>query len=253
MTATTTITTTQRGQRRALAPLATVTLTVLVALGGALGRPAAAQDATPSPATAPGVIGDAAEIDCETGALATAAAGAGSTLTIVSEESEARYRAHEELANIGAAEAVGRTNAFIGQILFDDAGNPLPCSRFDIDLRTLQSDEARRDNYLYGNILETEQFPLATFILTAVEGLDGPLPDGEETTFTLIGNLTIHGLTKLVAWEATVTRQGDALAGAATTEFDMPDFAIEEPVVGPVVSVNETIVLETDITAEVAG
>ena len=95
---------------------------------------------------------------------------------------------------------------------------PLACSRFDVDLRTLQSDSSRRDNYLYSNTLETEQFPLATFILTGVEGLDGPLPDGEETSFTLIGNLTVHGVTNLISWEAKVTRDGDELSGDAHAE-----------------------------------
>ncbi len=164
-----------------------------------------------------------------------------------------RYRAKEELASVGATEAVGETNAIIGQILFDAEGMPLPCSRIDVDLRTLQSDEARRDNYLYNNTLQTEQFPLATFVLTAVEGLDEPMADGEVTTLTLIGNLTVHGVTKLVAWEATATLDGDALQRSAATAFAMPDFAIEPPVIGPVVSLNETVRLEVDLIAERAA
>ena len=118
---------------------------------------------------------------------------------------------------------------------------------------TLTSDEARRDNFLYDNTLETGEYPLATFILTGVEGLDAPLTDGEETTLFLVGNLTMHGETKLVTWQATVTRTGDTLAGSAVTTFGMEDFAIEEPAFGPVVSVDETIDLEVDITAELAA
>ena len=199
-------------------------------------------------AIAPGVLATPpSALDCAATPPEPAA-----TYTIVSGESEARYRAQEELANVGATEAVGRTQAIIGQILFDEAGLPLACSRFDVDMRTLQSDQARRDNYLYENTLETGAFPLATFVLTAVEGLDGELPDGEETTFTLIGNLTVKDQTRLVAWEATVTREGDRLVGSAATEFDMPDYAIEPPIIGPVVSINETVALEVDITAEAA-
>ncbi len=230
------------------APAAALVLAFFVAAGAALTGSVAAQE-TPAAATTPGVLETpAATIDCE-GAAPTPA----STFTIVSEESVARYRAQEELASVGATEAVGETNAIIGQILFDEGGAPLACSRFDVDLRTLQSDSSRRDNYLYGNTLETEQYPLATFILTAVEGVTAPLPDGEETTFTLIGNLTVHGVTKLVAWETTATMEEDRLSGSAATTFEMPDFGIEPPVVGPVVSLDETVRLEVDIVAESAA
>jgi len=148
---------------------------------------------------------------------------------------------------------VGETNAFIGTILLAEDGTSLPCSRFDVDLRTLKSDEARRDNFLYNNTLETGQYPLATFILTSVAGLDGPLVEGEETPLTLVGNLSVHGETQLIAWKGTVTLDGDTLSGSARTTFTMDDFGIEEPVVGPVVSVDETIALEVDITAERAA
>jgi len=210
----------------------------------------AGQEATPVTTSAGVLETPATELNCD--ANATPVTSATSSYAIVSEESEVRYVAEEELSEIGANTAVGATNAVIGQILFDDAGLPVACSRIDADLRTLQSDESRRDNYLYNNTLETGQFPLATFILTSVEGLTEPLVDGQETPIVLIGNLTIHGVTKAVAWEATVTKDGDAIVGSAWTTFDMPDFEIEEPVVGPVISVDETIRLEIDLTATLA-
>ncbi|CAA9527537.1 MAG: hypothetical protein AVDCRST_MAG73-630 [uncultured Thermomicrobiales bacterium] len=219
-------------------------------LGGA--TPAVlAQDDAPTPT--PGVLGTPTPTDpCAVPAdqTPTPLAEGTETYAIVSEESKARYRVEEELVQVGATEAVGETAAIIGQILFDAEGMPLACSRFDVDLRTLQSDEARRDNYLYNNTLETEQFPLATFVLTGVEGLDGPLADGEETAFTLIGNLTVHGVTNLISWEATVTRDGDDLSGSALTRWEMPQFAIEPPRAGPVVSLDETVQLEVDIVAK---
>lgn len=128
-------------------------------------------------------------------------------------------------------------------------GTPLPCSRFDVDLRTLTSDEARRDNFLYDNTLKTGTYPLATFVLASIEGLDGPLAEGQATELTLVGNLSVHGVTKLIAWDATVTLDGDTLAGSAGTTFRMDDFAMKGPVVGPVMWVDETIALEIDLSA----
>lgn len=218
--------------------------------------PMSAQEATPE--TTPGVL--ETEVDdtlCATDAeetpTAEVVAEVAETFEIVSEESAVRYRAQEVLARIGATEAVGETNAFIGQLLFDAAGQPLACSRFDADLRTLTSDSARRDNYLYENTLETGEFPLATFVLSEVEGLDAPLTNGDEATFTMIGNLTIHGVTREVAWEATATRADDTISGDAWTTFDMPDFDITPPIVGQVVSIDETVRLEVDIAAELAA
>ena len=77
------------------------------------------------------------------------------------EPSEARYVVEEELATIGANTAIGRTNAFIGQILVDGESMPASCSRFDVDMRTLVSDSSRRDNYLRGATLQSDQFPIA--------------------------------------------------------------------------------------------
>jgi polyisoprenoid-binding protein YceI len=214
-----------------------------MALSGSFGNLASAQEATP--AATPGVLStEPANLDCTTVSPTTSYA-------IVSDESAVRYRAQEELTGRGAVEAVGETSAFIGNIYFDEAGVPLACSRWDADLRTLTSDESRRDNYLYNNTLETETYPLATFILTSVEGLDAPL-GAEAVTFTLVGDLTIHGVTKAVSWEVTAKLDGDTLAGNASTTFNMADFNIEPPKVGPVISLDEDVVLEADITASVA-
>lgn len=225
--------------------------TTLVAAGMLLsaGAGVRAQDATSTPI---GLVQEAEGLaECAPSDLGAMPEGteAATLYAIVPEESEARYRVQEELAEVGETEAVGKTQAIIGQIGFGEDGLPLACSRFDVDLRTLQSDQSRRDNYLYNNTLEAEQYPLATFVLRDVEGLDAPLAEGEETTVTLIGDLTLKDVTNLVAWEATVTREGDTLTGTAATEFEMPEFSIEPPSVPVVLSLDETIRLEFDVTA----
>jgi polyisoprenoid-binding protein YceI len=212
-----------------------------------------AQEATPPPTA--GVLEDRVDLP-ECAAVdpgAVPAEEADSVYALTSEESAARYIVMEELASVGANEVVGETTAIIGHILLDADGAPVPCSRFDVDLRTLETDEARRDNFLRENTLQTNTYPLATFVLREVEGVDGPLPEGEETTITLIGDLTFHGVTRLVAWEATVTKNGDALTGTATTTFTFPDFEIEKPIVGPVVGIADEVTLEVDLTAAPAA
>ena len=199
--------------------------------------------------TASGNVAAQNEASAGASPQASPAAEVAYTFTVDAEQSTARYRAQEELSGIGANEAVGETNAIIGTLLFDANYQPVAGSRIDVDLRTLKSDETRRDNFLYDNVLETGQFPLATFIVTGVEGLEGGLPDGEEVTFKLTGDLTLHGVTNAATWDVTVTRDGDALTGSATTTFVLADYDMEKPIIGPVVSIDDDIVLEIDVTA----
>lgn len=220
--------------------LALVVPLVMVAVILPLAGSASAQSATPTPT--PGVLSTpAANPDCSTVSPAKAYA-------VESANSAVRYRAEEQLVGKGANEAVGQTNAVIGTIYFDQSGMPLACSRIDADLRTLKSDEARRDNFLYNNTLETQQYPLATFILTSVQGLNQPL-GATEVTFTLIGDLTIHGVSKSVSWTATAKLDGGTITGHAATTFKMEDFNIEPPKVGPVLSLSDVVKLEVDLTA----
>jgi polyisoprenoid-binding protein YceI len=231
-----------------------------VAIGG-LTTPALAQDESSTlrevgviaepDETLTALLADCAEVVAlQPGELAPL--GDGQTGYVINgEPSEARYVVEEELAGVGANTAIGRTNAFIGQIALDSEGMPAGCPRFDVDMRTLVSDESRRDNFLRGNTLQSDQYPVATFVLRAVEGLEGPLT-AEEQTFTLIGDLIFRGQTQLVAWEATAALDGDQLTGTAFIEFDMTDFNIEKPIVGSVVSIDDTVRLEVDITAQQA-
>ena len=235
-------------RRRALAFIAS-TLIAAGILTSATSGAVAQGSATPVPM---GLVQTAEDLpECAVAEIGSLPEGMDATTVyaIVPEESKARYRAKEELAQVGANEAVGETQAIAGQFGFGDDGLPLPCSRFDVDLRTLQSDQAKRDNYLYRNTLEAEKYPLATFVLRAVEGMDAPLQEGQETTLRLIGDLTLRDETKLVAWEAKVTLDGGTLAGTAATMFKMSDFGIEPPSVPVVLSLDETIRLEVDLTA----
>jgi polyisoprenoid-binding protein YceI len=226
----------------------TVLFSAGVAIAAATG--VMAQDAaTPTPM---GVMHSADGLaECAASEVGTLPEGmeAAMVYAIVPEESAARYRVREELAEVGVQDAVGETRAIIGQIAFGEDGLPLACSRFDVDLRTLQSDSARRDNFLYNNTLQAETYPLATFVLRSVEGLEQPLAEGEERQIMLIGDLTLRDQTKLVAWQADVTMNEGALSGSAATEFEMPDFAIEPPLVPVVLSLDETVRLEIDLTA----
>lgn len=168
---------------------------------------------------------------------------------VVGERSEARYRVREQLAGLSFPnDAVGTTSAIEGSLVIDARGRVLPRdSRFTVDLRTLRSDEARRDNYLRRNTLETDRYPHAVFVPTEVRGLPVPLPQTGPVSFELVGDLTIRDATRPITWEATATVNGQEVSIRARTAFRFAEFGLPIPRVARVLSVEDLIRLEIDL------
>lgn len=210
--------------------------------------------AATTPASSPTALATATAAPSPTATTAPASQSTGDAVVfqLVPAESEARYRAREQLLGRSLPnDAVGRTNAVEGQIVFNSDGTiDSERSRFTVDLRTLQSDEARRDNYIKQNTLEVDQYPTAEFQPTAVSGLPWPLPSGGPLQFQLEGNLTVHGVTRPVTWTVQATVEGQRITGTATTQITFEDFGMTPPRVPVVLSLEETITLELDFTFE---
>ena len=172
---------------------------------------------------------------------------------LVAGGSEARYRAQEVLSGRGANEAVGRTSDVSGMIQVEADGTvTADQSRITVDLRTIQSDSAMRDNYIKRSTLQVDQFPTADFVVTSAPGLPVPLPTSGSAAFELVGDLTVHGVTRPVTWQATATFADREVTGTATTTVLMTDFAMTPPRVGAVVSIEDSVRLELDVRATVA-
>jgi polyisoprenoid-binding protein YceI len=168
---------------------------------------------------------------------------------IVADGSEVRYRVREQLVGLSFPnDAVGATSAVEGAIAFDPQGRLLlGDSRFTVDLRTLRSDEARRDNYLRRNTLETDRYPTVTFVPTEARGLPTPLPATGSVPFELVGDLIIKDVARRVTWTATGTFEGARVSVRARTAFRFGDFGLRVPRVSVVLSVEDVIKLEADL------
>ncbi len=169
-------------------------------------------------------------------------------LVIVSDKSEARYRVREQLANLSfPSDAVGSTNAITGTIMGKTDGSIVADqSKFQVDLRTLKSDQAMRDGFISRSTLQTNQYPYATFVPTSAPGLPLTLPADGKVTFKLIGNLTIRDVTKPVTWDVQGTVNGNTVTGTATTSFTFEYFDLTRPNVARVLSIDDNIKLELD-------
>jgi polyisoprenoid-binding protein YceI len=208
--------------------------------------PATPRPAAASPAASP-IAGDGAPA----APAAKPAADGGVRLTLAQDGSEARFRAREQLAGRSLPnDAVGATRGVTGSILLAPNGAPVPAeSKLTVDLRSLRSDENRRDNWIQRNTLQTDQFPTAELVPREVSGLPNPLPTSGEATFQLVGELTVHGVTRPTTWETTARFADREVTGTATTRVKMTDFGMTPPRVGPVLSIEDELALEVDFRA----
>ena len=169
----------------------------------------------------------------------------------VLEGSVARYSVTEQLARLSSPiDAVGETGDVQGAIVFDADGNVDPDqSVITVAVAGLTSDEDRRDRYVRNNTLSTSRFPSAEFVVTDAPDLDWPFPDSGETTFLLIGDMTIREVTSLVKWEVEAKSVDGQVSGRAKAVITFDQFDLSKPSLAFIVSVEDEIRLELDIVA----
>ena len=189
--------------------------------------PSDAATSAPSAATASEPASAAPSTTTTEGAVA-------GTWTVTS-GSEAGYRVRERLANLAAeSDAVGRTTDVTGSITVVEGadGAQLTAGEITIDTTTITSDEDRRDNRLRSEGLQTDQFPTATFTLTQPVDVPAAAVAGTASDLTLVGDLTMHGVTKSVEIPAQAVLTDGQVQVAGSLSFPLADFEITAPNVG---------------------
>ena len=163
---------------------------------------------------------------------------------------KARYKVREQLAGINfPSDAVGTTEAVSGTLVVNpDATIDAAQSKLTVDLRTIKSDQQMRDGYVQSRTLETEKYPMIEFVPRRAVGLPAPLPAGMQAQagFQLIGDMTLHGVTKEVTWNIVATFGNDQVAGRATTTLLFTTFNISKPSLARIMSVDDKIELEIE-------
>jgi polyisoprenoid-binding protein YceI len=152
------------------------------------------------------------------------------------------YRVQEELASVGATEAVGRTPDVSGSLTVD--GTTITAADFTADLTTLVSDESRRDGQLRNQALETSQFPTATFTLTKPVELGSIPAEGQAVDVTASGDLTLHGVTKSVEIPMQAKLENGVVTVVGTVPIVFADYDIAKPTSFVVLSVDDKGVME---------
>lgn len=217
-------------------------LGLLTACGGAEPTP------IPPPPTAP--------------PTAAAALDAGERrFVIVPAESTASYVVMEEffagaLAKLGIdtgiQEVVGTTPEVNGALVLNlgEGQNELVSGEFTVDISKLATTRNQRDEWIRDNALESNTYPLATFVATAVEGAPASYTDGEEVTFQLLGDLTVREITQPVTFDVTATLDGSTLNAVATTAMQITDFGFDPPSFANTLTVANDLTIRVEIVAQ---
>ncbi len=113
-----------------------------------------------------------------------------------------------------------------------------------VDLRTLKSGRNRRDRYLQRRTLETELYPTIELVPTELPGLPFPLPESGAFSFELVGDMTLHGVTRQIGWQVAAEAKVGGFYGTAKTSFTFDTFEMTQPRMAMLLSVADTIRLE---------
>jgi len=169
----------------------------------------------------------------------------------VGKGSRAEYRVREQLARLNFPnDAVGTTESVSGALVINADGSFASGSKLTVDLRSLRTDEPKRDGFVRENTLETNRYPSAEFVPRRQKGLPLPLPATGTANLQLVGDMTLHGVTKEVTWNVVATFGNDQIAGRATTTLQFATFNITKPSLARLMSVEDKIDLEVEFKAK---
>jgi polyisoprenoid-binding protein YceI len=221
---------------------------------------AATEEATEAAATeaAPAAT-DATTTTEAAGAAAPVAAGL-RTFVIVPAESTASYHVDEEFLadaldklgiQAGKTKVTGSTQAIEGQLQLNlaDLTQALGDNTFTVQMNTLKTDQDRRDNWIRENGPNFNQYPVATFKATGIEGAPAAYTEGQEASFKLVGDLTVREVTKPATFDVTATLNGNTLTGTAITQANLSDFGIDPPNFANTLTVADPFSIEVQFTA----
>ncbi|MFC3154269.1 YceI family protein [Gilvimarinus japonicus] len=145
-----------------------------------------------------------------------------------------------QVQHLGYSWLLGRFNNFNGDFSYDPKNVEASSINVTIDTTSVDSNHAERDKHLRGSdFLEVEKYPEAKFVSKRISDID----DGGEE-FDIVGDLTLHGVTKEITIEVEKVGEGKDPWGGYRVGFEgeaeirMKDFGITKDL-GPASQVVE--------------
>jgi polyisoprenoid-binding protein YceI len=124
-------------------------------------------------------------------------------------------------------------------------------SKISVDMTTVTTDDRQRTDSIRRDPLEVTRFRTSELVPKTTIGLTLPLPSSGEFTFKLIGDLTLHGVTKTVTFDVRATRADGKLTATATASpsWKFGDFGMQPPTSFSVLSIVDEIRMEFALVA----
>lgn len=163
----------------------------------------------------------------------------------VTSESQVGYRVDEVLFGQNVT-AVGRTNAVTGSVTID--GLTVTAAEFSVDMTTVKSDEPKRDAQFESRIMDTLNFPAATFVLSESIIVSKDALTGD-STHQASGVLTLRGTNKAVEVTIVSAIRDGAVVLVGEIEIVFADWGIPNPSI-PGISTEDRGVLEFSLVLE---
>jgi polyisoprenoid-binding protein YceI len=113
------------------------------------------------------------------------------------------------------------------------AGTTVSAASFTAQMATVTSDEGRRDSQFRNRIMDVQEFPTATFVMSKPLSLD-PVPAATVVeTYRVSGKLTMHGVTKDITIDLSAKRVGGTISVNGEIPITLADYSISNPSAGP--------------------
>jgi polyisoprenoid-binding protein YceI len=171
---------------------------------------------------------------------------------IVPNKSQASYQVTEKFLNRPLPNvAVGKTNSIQGGFLLQATGQPAISNlKITVNLQTLTSDSDRRDNAIRQHWLESDNYPLATFVVKNPQTVASTFTQGQTVNFKLTGDMTIHNTTRQETFNVTGKLNGQTITGTAKTLLYMKNYGFDAPSLAGILNVTDGVTVTLNFTAQ---
>lgn len=188
-------------------------------------------------------------------ATATTAPQANAITWNVDPSSKATIKVREQLVRLPSPiDALINISGAQGAFTLNPDGTFASNSKISVDMTTVTTDDRQRTDSIRRDPLEVTRFRTSELVPKTAIGLTLPLPGSGEFTFKLIGDLTLHGVTKTVTFDVRATRADGKLTATATANpsWKFGDFGMQPPTSFSVLSIVDEIRMEFALVANEA-
>ena len=176
--------------------------------------------------------------------------------TIDAKQSNASYEVQEQfLSKPLPSDAIGKTSSIQGGLALQLKGVPtITALKVTVNLQTLTSDSSRRDDAIRGNWLNSNNYPYAIFVVKTPQATtSGNYTSGQQVTFKLAGDMTVHNTTHPETFAVQGKLVGNTITGTAKSLVYMKDFGFSAPSIFGLLTVKDGVTVTFNFTANEGG